>query len=636
MAFFEGEMAEMLEVFLLETRQFLEQLDGILLAAEKGSRFSKEEINNVFRIMHTTKGSAAMMGLTGLSELTHKLEDLFAVFREDAGRMQGLEKETFDLLFDASDFIKDELNRMQQADYHPRQGVEILQRIAQLIGRIKNGERVCVRLTFEKDCKMENVRAYMAARQIRHLCSDVQTYPGDVEKNPQTAQIIRQEGFYICFVTADKAAVLRQLQGALFVTACQVVDEIPSGQRSQAQEGTPVQGTGNFISVRVEKLDALQNLMGELMVLAAAFASAEGARRAGARADGFDLYAGRILKELESLVMSIRLVPFGTLESKMRRVVRDMCTKEKKEVSFTVEGQQVEADRKIIDSIFEPLLHLLRNAIDHGIEPPQEREAAGKKRAGQVVVRVENLSGEIRVEVSDDGRGMDTEKILENARRKGLLNRPEGEYTQEQLLELCFQPGFSTQESATEFSGRGVGLDVVHQTMEQLGGHLSVHSERGKGTRFVLRMPLSFTLIDCFLFTAGPCTFAIPAYQSIQFYAFEKESQCLQVQGKRRLWLADGKCLPVISTADFYGLQPASAEGAILIAVRGATREACLLVDSVLGKQSIVGKALPGLFGPRFKQRYGIAEASILGDGTICMLLDAEDLIRAALERGRA
>ena len=635
MAFFDGEMAAMLDVFLLETHQLLEQLDGILLSAERENRFSKEEIHSIFRIMHTTKGSAAMMGLTYLSELTHKLEDLFAVFREDARRMQGLEKETFGLLFDASDFIKAEMERMRGADYEPLQGTEMLQRIAALIARTDSKERVSVRLTFEKDCKMENVRAYMAARQIRHLCSDVQTYPRDVEKNPQTAEFIRREGFYIRFVSADKAAVLRQLQGALFVDMCQIVDDIPSEQSAQAPESLPAQGAGNYISVRVEKLDALQNLTGELMILAADLASEEEVRH-GPRSDGFDLYASRILKELESLVMSIRLVPFGNLESKLRRVVRDMCMKEKKEVSFSVKGQQVEVDKTIIDNIFEPLMHLLRNAIDHGIEPPQEREAAGKKRDGQVCVRIENLSGEIRIEVSDDGRGMDTQKILEKARRKGLLDRPAGEYTTEQVLEFCFQPGFSTQENATEYSGRGVGLDVVHRSVEQLGGHLSVNSEREKGTRFILHMPLSLTLIDSFLLNVGPCVFAIPAYQAIQFYAYDDASECLKEQGGRGLWVADEKCLPLIRTAAFYGLPPADAKGAIVIAVRGATREACLLVDGVRGKQSVVSKALPGLFGPRFKQCMGIAGASILGDGGICMLLDPEDLIRAALERGQA
>lgn len=635
MAFFDEEMGAMLEVYLLETSQLLEQLDNVLMAAEKEGRFSREEINSIFRVMHTTKSSSAMMGLTELSELTHRLEDLFSIFREDEKRLQGVERETFALLFDASDFIKAELARMPEADYRPREGDALRARIASLLEKVNSGERITVRLRFEKDCKMENVRAFMAARQIRQLCTDIQTYPSDVEKNTATADFIRREGFYIRFVSANRDAVIRQLQGALFVESCEAVADFPEEARARAAEPGLAQPTGNFISVRVEKLDALQNLTEELMILASALTD-EGDNRDGTfKTDGNTLYAERILKELERVVISIRMVAFGTLEGKLRRVVRDMCKKEKKELSFSIEGQQAEVDKKVIDGLFEPLMHLLRNAIDHGIESPLEREAAGKARAGSVSVRLKNDSGKILIEVSDDGRGMDEERILQKARKKGLLTRPEDEYTHEQILEFCFLPGFSTQENPTEYSGRGVGLDIVRRSIEALGGHLRVQSEAGRGTRFTIHMPLCLTILESFLFTVGPCVFALPAYQVDRFYAYDPEDGRLDVRGKRKLWLTDGKCLPVVEAAAFYGL-PAGEKGSILIAVRGASREACLLVDRVIGKQRIVGKSLPRLFGPRFRQQQGIVSGSVLGDGTICMLMDAEDLIRAAMERGEA
>lgn len=631
MSFFDHEMRSMLDVFLLETSQLLEQLDAILMEAEKRGNLTREEINGIFRVMHTTKSSSAMMGLQDLSELAHKLEDLFDLFREDAGRLQGVKKETFDLVFAASDFIRDELKAMHSEEYQPKRATELLIRIAVLLRKLSSGNRVIVRLRFEKDCKMENIRAFMAARQANHLCTEMRLYPENVEKDPHTAEYIRREGFYISFLAEDREQVLERLRSALFVEECQVVDEIPPYEPApDAGAAAPAEPGSQYIRVRVERLDELQNLMGELLIASAA--AGIGGSGPSPLPEDTRHQLERLLGQLEDVAISIRTVPFSGVVPKLNRIVRDICSKEKKEVSFVLSGQEVEVDKNLVDAIFEPLMHLLRNAIDHGIELPEEREALGKKRAGQVKVHFECMGGEVICTVTDDGRGIDMEQLRRRARQKGLLQRAEESYTEEELLELCFLPGFSTRESASEYSGRGVGLDVVRGMVERFGGHLRMESAKGAGTRIIMHLPLSLTIIDAVVFQAGGQAFALPAYQVDRFFTYSEEDPCYRSQNGHAFWFYGDHCHQVLPLCSFYGLRCRVDGPGQLISVHGAARSACLLTDQIEGQRNIVTKPLPKLFGPRFKQRTGITGSCVLGDGSVCALLDAEHLIKAALE----
>lgn len=288
MGFFDEDTGEMLEIYLLETNQLLDQSDAILLSAEQEMVFSKESINGIFRVMHTIKSSSAMMGLTGLSTLTHRLEDLFVVFREDPSRLSGYEQETFDLIFEATDFIREELKRMKFESFEPEPVDRFWDKIEVLVQKVKEKKKTAVHLKFEKDCRMENVRAYMAVRQIRDLCADLKTYPENVETDSSTTEYIHNNGFYISFTSEDPGAVLQTLKSALFVESCTELAEMPklSGTaEGQAVEGqtakepeteaeTPVQNGNDFINVRVEKLDELQNLTGELIIAASSWLEA--------------------------------------------------------------------------------------------------------------------------------------------------------------------------------------------------------------------------------------------------------------------------------------------------------------------------------------------------------------------------
>ena len=627
MGYFDADMEDMLDIYLLETNQLLEQADEILLNAEKEKSLSKEHINGIFRVMHTIKSSSAMMGLTALSVLAHRLEDVFDAFRENPSRLRGLEQETFDLIFDAGDFIRSELARMNQETYQPLEPVGFDKKIDELVARAKENKTFVVRVKFEKDCRMENMRAYMTVRQIAEECSEIQTYPEHVETEPKTSEYIRENGFFIRFQSEDPDRVFEKLRQSLFVESVGTAGELPHQKNEKEQQ--PAQAGSDFIYVKVERLDELQNLTGELMIAAQAAAAHNGGKSVKDENTGRQLE--RLLKDLEELVISIRMVPFSGVVPQINRIVRDMSRKEGKEISFSVTGQEVEVDKKIADNILEPLLHLIRNAIDHGIETPSERETAGKNRTGRICLNFENTGGEIQISVEDDGCGIDTDKVLQKARDKKLFTGNEDEYTETELLELCLLPGFSTRESANEYSGRGVGLDVVRQMVEQFGGHLHLESKKGEGSRFTLHLPLTLTIIDSIRLLAGENYFALPAHQVIQCFPYPPREAERILQGGKEFWLHEGRYIPVISLRRFYEMEDGKKTGRRVMAyVRGSTREACILADKVLDQVSLVEKPLPPLFGPHFRYYTGISGCSILGDGSICMQLDIEDLIRMA------
>ncbi len=637
MGYFEADMEDMLDIYLLETNQLMEQADSILIRAEKSGKFTSEDINEIFRIMHTMKSSSAMMGLTELSGLSHRLEDMFAVFREDPGKLHCCMQETFDLLFEATDFVRSELVPMRSEDYTPRGTEKLNGMVDVLLSKMKGQKRIAVRLKFEKNCKMENIRAFMAARQIKNMCSELAIYPEDVEKNTETIGYIKKNGFFISFISDEPDQVLDKLRSAIFVDSCDLVDDLPedSARRGKEQESGPAiqNPEEEYISVRVDKLDKLQDLTGELMIAVSALEE-EIRQITGAREHDTEHRVNKILKELGDLSIALRMVSIKGLVPKLERLVRDMCRKERKEVSFTVKGQDVEVDKKIVDSVLEPLTHMIRNSVDHGIELPEEREKAGKPRAGQVEIEVENTGGEIILHLRDDGAGMDLDQILEKARAKNMLTKAVAEYTNDEILELCLLPGFSTRETANEFSGRGVGLDVVRQMVERFGGHMELKSQLGKGTCFRLHLPLTLTIVNSILVSSGEYKFALPSYQVVQFIPYQRDRADMLARGKRDYWIYEGRCIPVIFIDKLLRTHTVQEyTGQIMIHIRGATREACLVVEQVREQLSLVEKPLPAIFGSHFKYYTGISGCSTLGDGSICMMLDIEDLIRIVERR---
>lgn len=670
MRIFDEDQRAMLEVYLYESNSLFDQLDTILMRTESRAVFTSEDIHSVFRIMHTTKSSSSMMNLQAIADLMHAVEDLFSLFREDAALMAGHEQQTFALLYAVSDYMHEQLRVMQEEDYQPGDTSSYVQQTKQLISTIQNAKpaiaeiaeepmrtaatlkelsasdsnqkeeaitQAYIRLRFDKDSRMENIRAYMIASQIRGKCRSLSYYPQELEQDAGTAQFIKEKGFYLHIEAAELQSILKLLHRALFVESCEIIEkeeyDLNCGQPQRKEAGAVNPHTAestSIISVQVEKLNQLQNLTGELMIAESAMVSRLEELGQKELLSLFENSFHKVLLDMEEIVMAARLVPISQIVAKLHRVVRDIAHKEHKDVSFQIFGEDIELDKEIVDNLFEPLMHLLRNAVDHGIEAAAQRIAAHKPKTGSITMTVENVNGEIVIHVRDDGQGIDVEQIRKKAQEKKLLKEGHS-YTREELLNLILLPGFSTNQTANEFSGRGVGMDVVKTMVDHFKGHVSIQSTLHSGTVFSLHFPLTLTVIESMLFRCSANTFSIPAHHVLHFFPYQEDDTHLKTENGHSVYVYEDKVLPILPLSRFFHMEPSSAPGNILMYVRSSTREACLLVDRIIGYQHIVDKPLPMLLHTQFKKGSGISGCSLLGDGSICLTLNTEYLLDCLL-----
>lgn len=668
MSIFDEDQKAMLDVYLYETNSLFEQLDAILIAAEKQSSFCEGDIHSIFRIMHTTKSSSSMMNLSGIAELMHTAEDLFSLFREHKERLNDQSQQTFDVLFAISDFMHKQLDHMKEDTFLPDDASTLIQKTKQLLIEMKQTETVStvedeeniaivepvsipveqekeagtdtgtyIRLLFEKESRMENIRAYMVATQIRNLCTSLEYYPDALEDHPETAEFIKEQGFYLHFEAEDHRRVLEQLHRALFVEKCEIIDKNEYHIHTQAapkekevesvKPQEPVNETASVIPVHVQKLDQLQNLTGELMINETIMRSALSQAEEKELLDQFERSFHKMFLEIEDLVMSMRLVPISRIVPKLNRVVRDICHKEGKDVNFVVHGEDIEIDKEIVDHLFDPLMHLLRNGVDHGIEDKAERIALRKPEKGTITMQVENANGEIVIYIKDDGRGLDVARIKEKAIEKHLLTRPEHMYTESEIYAMILLPGFSTNKQVNEFSGRGVGMDVVKNMLDRFKGHIHIDSKKNKGTTFALHLPLTLTIVESMIFRCENVTFSVPTRNVVRFFPFDKHSEQIQEENGHMLYFYMDQALPVFYLREFFHLKQTNNNGKIMLYVKSSSKEACIIVDDIIGYQHIVDKPLPQLLNADFKKATGITGCSLLGDGEICMTLNVEYLL---------
>lgn len=659
MSYFEADVIEMLEVYLTETRQLTEQLSAVLLEAEEKNEFREEDIHTIFRIMHTIKSSSAMMGLESLSSMAHTVEDLFGYYREEYGKIQQAEPELFDLLFAVADYIENELSNMQCTDYMPQSAKDIQRNAERYLQKVSSGKEepqevtepevqkeeeitvpgdlakkagTVVRILFESGCRMENVRAFMLVRQIQGLCTCVETYPKDLETSKDSAGYIDEHGVFIRFESDKRDEVIQVLNKGLFVAECRILSErkeeilkkeiSDAGKKSEADNKE-----SEFLNVRTDRLDKLQNLSGELLIQMLSLDNYLEQKGLEDIREGTAHQINRLISEMERTVMQMRLVPVMRVVPTLRRILRDICRDTKKEAELIINCGDIEADKSVVDYVAEALLHLIRNAVDHGIEPPQERISAGKDRKGKITFTVGSTVGELRISVSDDGKGLNEEKIKETAREKGFFKRPEEEYTSQEIQNFVLQPGFTTNSKVTEYSGRGVGLDVVKKIMEDAGGHLYIKSEAGKGSTFTITVPLTLATMECARFRVGEFRFSLPARHVFQFLEYRTSKKNIKCANNREYILYEDRMVPFINLHTFYHIEGETPDTGIIIYIRGTEREACILADSMYEQKRIVIKQLPHLFGLGFRGNTGINGCSIMGNGKICTALDTEIMI---------
>lgn len=657
MSLFDDDQKSMLDVYLYETNSLFEQLDKILIRTEKSNTFTDEDIRSIFRIMHTTKSSSSMMNLQSISVLMHTAEDLFSFFRDDPQKIINHEKQTFDLLFDISDYMHSQLDQMKDEDYTPEDAQQYILRIQALMNTMNDvkvisdqeeiieepadiDNSVYIRISFEEEARMENVRAYMLVMQIKNLCQVLTYYPKELENNPEAAEYIKENGFYITFKATDSQKVLETLYRSLFLKKCEIIDkdeyfiktqpQIKTMPQKEALENISLEPS-SLIPVHVSKLDALQNLIGELIIAESNILTRMEQLNQKELMELFDRHFHKSLLDIEEIVMSSRLVPIAQIVPKLHLVVRDISRKENKDIHFVVKGEEIEIDKEIVDSLFDPLMHLLRNAVDHGIESQAERQSLHKPETGEIVFNIENKNSEIVIHISDDGRGLNMDKIKEKAASKGLIKK-DHQYTDEEIYAFIMLPGFSTNQKANEFSGRGVGMDVVKNMVDHFKGHITIESQYQVGTHITLHLPLTLMIIESLLFCVGETVFSISSHYAMQFFAYDQ--QHIQHENGHYVYVYKDKVLPIIQLNTLFNLQSQKGTSSqILIYVQSATAKACLLVDDIIGYQHIVDKPLPLLLNNTFKKATCISGCSLLGDGRVCMTLNLESLLNMRGEK---
>ncbi|MBP1550643.1 MAG: chemotaxis protein CheA [Oscillospiraceae bacterium] len=798
MAKFEAGMEAMADMYVFETTTLLEQLDQILMKTENESSFGEEEINEIFRTMHTIKGSSAMMGLENMSKLAHAIEDMFYVIREDNPVITSMET-LYDIVFNASDLMKAEIELLQEDEYTATDFSEQITKIkayaavlkgeaapeavpaaaapaapatqaapavsanapaltavkvyfeddckmenlrallvinritdacskleyvpadietngdtAQVIietgfdisfapadgktvdavvdiirttpnvkkcdivsrgadvavAKAASGDTTSVRVYFEDDCKMENLRALLVVNTIKEVCDNVTYVPADIENNADTCKTIIEEGFLVNFTSEKPQLVFQTIESTPCVKSYEVIEDaapkaevpkaevpkatpaaqaapvqaaapkaeapkvaVPAQSKEQINNAIATKGGGakqSLISVNLNKLDTLVDLVGEIVITEAMVTSNPDLK--GLRLDNFQKAARQLRKlnsELQDAVMSIRMVPISGAFNKMTRIVRDMKVKLNKDVDLIFEGEETEVDKSIIDQLNDPLMHMVRNSMDHGIEDNvEDRIAAGKSPKGKITLSAYNASGEVIIVIADDGGGINPEKVLAKAEKNGILSKPANEYSEKEILNMIMLPGFSTNEQVTEYSGRGVGMDVVRKNIEKIGGSVSVDSKYGQGTSFIIKIPLSLSIVDGMEVSVGQSIFTIPI-NSIKESFKAKPSQLVKDTDGKEMIMIRGECFPLIRLYDMYELEPATDDlyEGIVILVEAEGKRACLLADELIGEQQVVVKPFSPLLNNYNVKQNGMAGCSILGDGSITIILDVGNII---------
>lgn len=679
---------EPMELLIYEDTTLLNQLDQILLDSEKSKTFSHESINEIFRIMHTIKGSAAMMGLNGISTLAHAVEDVFAIIREHPEVLDGVGEEIFDLVFQASDFLKSELEVLQSTGEANADPAEIIVQLHALAAQLKPGSAPAqepaaapapaaapepapaaakasgnstgmgmpdangdyhIRVYFEDGCELENVRAFVLMTQLKGLCDVLESDPPHPETNATLCADIRARGFeVICKPSSDLSDILHTIEASVNVSHYEVLDMAPPpepkpapAQAAAPEKAKPAEApkpaaapvarpVQSLISVNQSKLDHLMDLVGEIVTTESMVVNSPDLR--GLRLDNYNKSARELRKltdELQDVVMSMRMVPLSGIFQKMNRIVRDMCKKLGKKAELATEGGDTEVDKTINEVLGDPFMHMVRNAMDHAIEPPEERIAAGKPETGTITLGAHNVGGEIVITIADDGYGLNREAILRKAGNNGLLTRAESEYTDREVYSMIMLPGFSTNQQVTEFSGRGVGMDVVQKNLEKVGGSISIDSTPGKGTTFTIKIPLTLAIVDGMELAVGDTLFTLPITSIQQNFKVSEDITLVTDTNGSEMVLIRGDCLPILRLHQLYDIptQVTDLTQGILIQISNGNKSACLFVDELLGEQQVVVKPFPPFFNKYPIKQAGLSGCSILGDGSISLILDGNNLL---------
>lgn len=670
------DMSQYLDVFFEESREHLSNLNQCLLKLEQNPQ-DMAALNEIFRAAHTLKGMSSTMGFEDMADLTHHMEDILSDLKEG---VLSADHYTVDVLFKCLDRIQEmvekiESGRTEHTDYSElittleniRSGnleaaavneavvkeatVEVKpicqNQVDQDFGfndydvtvlkeALSRGFRIYYLVVgVDSGCLMKAVRSFMVFKVLEE--------DGEIMKSLPSAQDLEEgkfdEEFSLVLISKSSLEDINQRLNSISeikvnqsreveIAALQhgedtveaiVEDQVQAGEVSGIQKTTKIRPK---VRVDIEKLDEMMNLVGELVMHKGRLEQIGLVSRINELNETVE-QVDRITTELQSVVMKVRMVPIEQVFNRFPRMVRDLARDLHKEIDFVMEGKETELDRTVIDEIGDPLVHLLRNAIDHGIELPEVRAQKGKPQRGTVRIRAKHEGNNVFIEVEDDGAGIDIQRVIDKAIDKGIILAKDVEFmSNEETYRLLFSPGFSTAAAITDVSGRGVGLDVVKSKMEGIGGEISIDSKPGRGTRFTIKLPLTLAIIQALMVSVGKEIYAIPL-SSVDETTMVQDTEIKMVQGQEVIMLR-GNVLPLFrlrSIIEVPGEEGEQSEMYVVI-VRKGERQIGLVVDSLIGQQEIVIKSL----GRSLAGIPGLAGAIVAGDGNVRLILEITTL----------
>jgi two-component system, chemotaxis family, sensor kinase CheA len=638
---------EFISYFRDEAEELLQQIDADLLKLEEFVQTGESDpeiVNSLFRALHTVKGSAGMLGFTDVQGLAHKLENLCDLLRKD--RMP-LSESVLEILFSGRDLLT-ELVEAAISDQPSPTGVQ------EYIGKLDKFTSIYEQTAQVIEGRTGPEQSFEAA----HAAEVPQASPSDAEAFEAEVQRL-----------LDEAAAKKNATAAEAVPAFEepAVPEPPKVEtpavetpNAEAPKAAPAAAGASpnaeqkrssihqTIRVDIERLDSLLNLVGELVINRTRISDiantlerlmSDKVNTVGASsgivgplakdlADSAALLA-RTTNEIQESIMKVRMVPIGQVFDRFPRLVRDVAKARGKEVQLVISGAETDLDKTIVDEVGEPLMHLLRNNVDHGIEPPDEREKLGKPRVGTISLNAYHEGNQIIIEVSDDGGGINLEKVRARGIKQGLISADD-RLSDREIIELIFTPGFSTAEVVSDVSGRGVGMDVVKRNISRLKGVFDVNTAPGEGTRFTIKLPLTLAIIQALLVRVGEELYSIPLDSVIESQRVEMPD-VRTVHGNEVITLR-GQVVPLLRIAEFFELGGRRDPDKVMIVIVGLQgRQVGLVVDQFEGEQEIVIKPLSDVVG----RIAGISGATILGNGSISLIIDVHSLVGEAYAGGK-
>lgn len=666
------DLDEIAQLFIEESVEGLDIMESGLLNLDLGAA-DPETMNAIFRAAHSIKGGGATFGFTEISDFAHHVETLMDEMRQG---QRTVTQEGVDLLLQSVDCIRDMVNALGSGDVDTTRSKELVVELEKMLGTAcadsGNGAEKPAqgaentsdanhwKIFFKPDAKafdagVEPCRIIEALEALGELsvesigAEDLSLGQFDAEEcqlawNLRLSGDVTREQIKECFAwitdecefsingnETESEAASTDVETAGEVVVAEAPAKAAKPKAAKAKSGG---ADGGSIRVNIDKVDALINLVGELVITQSMLSRFNGDfdfTQLEALREGLTQLS-RNTRELQESVMAIRMLPISFAFSRFPRLVRDTGNALEKKVELVLKGEHTELDKTVLEKIGDPLVHLVRNSLDHGLEIPEKRVAAGKPETGVLELSAYHEGGNIIIDVIDDGAGINKERVLEKARDRGLVAQDE-QLSDERIHNLIFQPGFSTMDEVSDLSGRGVGMDVVRRNIADLGGNVSVQSEAGVGSKFTIRLPLTLAILDGQLIRVGTQSYIIPLVSIVETIQSSAE-KVNQIAGTSELFKLRNEYLPVLRLHELFGVSADSTDidDGLLVVAETSGQRVGIFVDDLLEQQQVVIKSLEA----NYTQMQGISGATILGDGTVALILDVPGLIQLFYDQSGA